>query len=395
MLAALFAFYLPTSVATEISRLLSAVSIMGTAAFLLALLVLSRRTAPPLLLAVSGGMLGLLTVFTITSPFEAIAPGVVALYVCVAVLYTLDLRGTEHPALSWVFAGILIVSLAAGYALAADVKWLDRFAYDYYNAFYPALLWNMVFANDKPVLTFATHSVAGLMIYLLFYLQLKAFQIRGGLWRLAPAIGLLGLLILLRSTTGFAFGAVATAQIAWALLRSYPHRAGVLGTAYALGAIMVLLASNVGVATLYARAERALVGDRISGLFARYSSEGLLATNFSYLSESPLSPIGFSVTETLYLGDSGIVVNLLRGSVPLVVLVYGGLLLFLRYNLKDGRAALWIWTVVVLFEVGFTPLQYFRFVGFVPFMIMYLNSLHASPPVPTTAGAIALRHDRR
>ncbi len=129
------------------------------------------------------------------------------------------------------------------------------------------------------------------------------------------------------------------------------------------------------------------MGDRVRGLFARYAAEGLLASNFAYLSESPLSPIGFTVTETLYLGDSGVVVNLLRGSVPLLVAVYLGLFMFLRFNLRDRRTALWLWCVVVLFEIGFTPLQYFRFVAFVPFMIVYLNSL--GPPASSPAGRAA------
>ncbi len=57
--ATVFAFYLPTSIDTVISRELSIVSIAGTCVCLLALLGLRGRTAPPALLAVSAAPLGL------------------------------------------------------------------------------------------------------------------------------------------------------------------------------------------------------------------------------------------------------------------------------------------------------------------------------------------------
>ena len=300
----------------------------------------------------SAAPLGLLTLFTITSPFDGYAPGVVLLYVAMALLFTLDLRGVAPPQLEIAFATFVGITLAAGYALALNVRAADLIAYGYYNAFYPHLLFNMVIMNDKPVITFATHSVAGLMLCLLLYLEIKTYQVRGGIWRYAVALALLGLLILLRSTTGMAFGAVAALQAAWALLRARPQRAAALAMVLSLVVLFGLISSDLGPATLYARAEEAIVGDRVRGLFARYAAEGLLASNFAYLSESPLSPIGFTVTETLLLGDSGVVVNLLRGSVPLLVAVYLGLFLFLRFNLRDRRTAQWLWCVVVLFEIA-------------------------------------------
>ena len=69
-----------------------------------------------------------------------------------------------------------------------------------------------------------------------------------------------------------------------------------------------------------------------------------------------------------------------RLSAFLLLAVYGGLWLFLVTNLADRRSATWLWVWTVLFEIGFTPLQYFRFVAFVPFLVVYLNSLE--PPAP-------------
>ena len=49
-------------------------------------------------------------------------------------------------------------------------------------------------------------------------------------------------------------------------------------------------------------------------------------------------------------------------------------------NLADRRSAAWLWICIVLFEIGFTPLQYFRFLGFMPFLVVYLNSLASPAP---------------
>ena len=377
--ATAFGFYLPSSVGTIISTRLSIVSIVGTFMFLAAMLAVAKRTTPPVVLVLSAGMLGLLTLFTITSSFERIGLGVILLYLSLALLYTLDLRVRASSRLEIVFVIIVGISLLGGYALALNVSAADQIAYGWYNAFYPEMLLGMVIQFDKPVLTFASHSIAGLMIYILFYLQLKTYQARGGAWRFSAALALLGLLILLRSTTGSVLGAVAGVQAAWTLLRAHQKQAVPLAVLMGLATLGLLIAAGLDPVTLYARAEGAIVGDRVNGMFARYAAEGLLASSFNYLSNSPFSPIGFATTETLYLGDSGIIVNLLRGSVPLLLTVYGSFLLFLSFNLRDRRAALWLWCVVVLFEVAFPVTQYFRFVAFVPFLVVYLNSLTSMP----------------
>jgi len=276
-----------------------------------------------------------------------------------------------------------------GYALALDVGVADRLLAAWYGAFYPTLVSNMVVLFNKPVLTFGTHSMAGFMIYLFFYLHFRAWLTQGGWRRLAAAGGFLGLLVALTSTTGLAFAVIAGLQIAFVLQRALPQQRALIAVAILLAALVGAAALGLDAGTLLAQAEDAIVGDRVRGLFSRYATDGLLASTMKYLSESPLQPIGVGATDTLYLGDSGLVMNLLRGSVPLLIAVYGGLWLFLRTNLDDRRSALWLWVCVVLFEVGFTPLQYFRFLGFVPLLVVYLNTV--SSRVPPTGAFLGAR----
>ncbi len=387
--SALFAFYLPSSVGGVISRPLSVLSIAGTCGFLATLLAVSGRTAPLANVVVALGIMVFMGLFTITSPFEEYSPGVILLYLALTLLFMLDLRSLASRRVDQAFQVVTIVSLVLGYALALDVGVVDQLMVRWYGAFYKELVSNMVGLFDKPVLTFATHSMAGFMIYLLFYMQLRGWQLRGQQWRLGAALGFLGLLLLLKSTTGLAYAVVAGAQLALIGYRRYLRGQPLVVVGLLLAVLAGVVAGGFDFAAQYDRVEDAVVGDRIRGLWARYAGDGLLAGNFAYLSSSPLSPIGAGATDTLYLGDSGFIVNLLRGSVLLLVAVYGGLWLFFVTNLVDRPSATWVWVCTLLFEIGFTPLQYFRFLAFVPFLVVYLNSLEPSLRQPAS---LALDH---
>ena len=380
IVSALFAFYLPSSVGGAISRPLSIVSIGGMCALFVLMAVAAGRTGPALNMVASLSIFLLLALFTITSPFDQYSPGVVMLYFAVVVLFALDLRGLTSRGVDFTFQCITIASLIVGYAVAANISAVDRILAQWYAAFYPELVPNMLSLN-KPVLSFATHSTAGFMVYLLFYLQLHAWSHTRRWWNLAAAVAVAGLLVALSSTTSQAFFVVAAAQLTLSVLARVPARLTLMAViGMLIVAVAALVALQVDVAALGQRAREAIVGDKIRGLASRYASNGLLANNFAYLMESPFTPIGFGASDTLYLGDSGVIVNLLRGSVPLLVTVYLSFWLFLRTNIVDRRAALVVWLSTLAFDVGFTPMMYFRFVAFVPFMVVYLNSVSAMEP---------------
>lgn len=374
--SAFFAFWLPSSVGGVISRPLSMVSIAGTCALFVVMLLMSSRMAPRLNIAVGASIMLLLGLFTITSPFEQISPGVILIYGAQALLFMLDLRHVTSRHVERACQLLTALAIVLGYALAFDVGAADRLVIGWYSAFYRELLGNMVTLLDKPVLTFATHSMAGFMIYMLFYVQFTTWRVRGGRTALAAALALVGLLVLLRSTTGMAYAVIAVAQLGFVVMRAFVRHSALGVVAAALVAALGLMASGFDAAAQVDRVQEAVLGDRIRGLTARYAGDGLLAGNFAYLSDSPLAPIGVSASESLYLGDSGIVVNMLRGSVFLVVAAYLGLWLFLTTNLTDRRSAAWLWWATLLFEIGFTPMQYFRFVAFVPLLVVTLNTVN-------------------
>lgn len=373
---AFFALYVPSSFNGVISREMTVVSLIGTCAMLAALVAVPRGLGSPILVLNSLGIMALPLLFTITSGLGEYSPGVIFIYLQLALLYVVNLR--TLPPSSFVraaFLAINIVSIVVGFALALDVKVVDAFVKASYSAYYPELLSYMVDLFDKPVLTFATHSTAGFMFYLLFYVCFKSYQTTASRLYLVLALCHLALMIAVTSTTGMIFGAVAIFQLVWHIGRRHRWAATPLAlSAAAAGVLLVLIFEGVA-ADVAASVRAAVVGDQVRGLAARYASEGLLAGNFTYLSTNPFSPIGFGFSESLFLGDSGYIVNMVRGSLPLTIMVYGGLLVFLRSNLRSPGPAIAIWLAVMAFEVGFTPLQYFRFVGFVPLILVFLNSL--------------------
>jgi hypothetical protein len=301
----------------------------------------------------------------------------VFIYAALGLLYGLNLRDVVAPqALRRFYLAINAVSLGVGFAVALALPWAGWLLVTYYSAFYQELVPNMV-GLRKPVLTFGTHSMAGFMIYLLFYMAFSSYRRRQDVSSLLIACLHAVLLVALSSTTSMVYAAVALLQLVGLALARVRRLAVPLVAVALVAAVAGMLVFERVSSAIIDRAGEALVGDKIRGLASRYATDGLLAGNLSYLAEHPLEPVGFAFSERLYFGDSGYVVNMLRGSVPLVAAVYGGLFLFLWTNLRAHGSAVWLFIVIAAFEVGFTPLHYFRFLGFAPFMVVYLNSLDA------------------
>ena len=138
------------------------------------------------------------------------------------------------------------------------------------------------------------------MFYLLFYVCFKSYQTTASRLYLVLALCHLALMIAVTSTTGMIFGAVAIFQLVWHIGRRHRWAATPLAlSAAAAGVLLVLIFEGVA-ADVAASVRAAVVGDQVTGLAARYASEGLLAGNFTYLSTNPFSPIGFGFSKASF-----------------------------------------------------------------------------------------------
>lgn len=200
--------------------------------------------------------------------------------------------------------------MAGWFAILAGSDWIAEFLPKYYWTFDPKLV-RLMLSLHKPVLTFGSHALAGLFVYLFFFANWETYRAR-------------------RSTSGLVF------------------------------------------------AQRAAV---------RFASGGTLRGEINYLLSHPLSPVGLKRSESafevesgehFFIGDSGPLEYLVRGSVPLLVLVYFGLYRFLRGNLAARAHLVVLFLVIIAFETGFSALGSSRTYFLLPFFVIYLNHVAAA-----------------
>ena len=117
----------------------------------------------------------------------------------------------------------------------------------------------------------------------------------------------------------------------------------------------------------------------------------------NYLYDHPWSPIGFTVgpsasiddvatSSHFFVGDSGPLEYLLRGSFPLLFFIYFGLYKFLMQNVMLRSYAWGLFLAIVVFEAGFSVLSYPRTYYLLPFFVIYLNWVSSSHLKDATDG---------
>jgi len=315
---------------------------------------------------------------TFISPFNIYVVGIIYTYIVLTVLYNLNLRTIEaSSSLRVAFIVANVINLTLGFGIILQNDKVTAFLMEHYTYWYPELLSNM-FAMRKPVLSFGTHSVAGFFEFLFFWLNLKTFETRRArLYLFFAVIYAIFSIFLFSYTSLFFFACEAVMLIRLAV--SWNWKLTLVASASALVlAFLFVRAQLDALEWKYELADYARMDldPTSSGPLARYSLTGNLAPNLAYLRDNPLTPIGLSKPSTLFFMDSGPIEYLLRGSVPLLVLIYGGLFLFLRQNLRFQNDALLLFAAILVFEIGFPVLLYFRTLYLVPFIIVYLNGLH-------------------
>jgi hypothetical protein len=184
----------------------------------------------------------------------------------------------------------------------------------------------------------------------------------------------IGLLLALRSFTSLALVALALVQVVvWLWKRN--RGALILGMSALCAAVWlaypILVEQLDRVRSVAPGAITALLNSEASGPLARYGAKGELGPSISYLADHPLSPVGYTVPSFLFFADSGPLEYMLRGSIPLVCLMYVGLYVFLQHNCPSRTFSLMLFLTIVAFELGFVSLTYFRTLIFLPFLAIY------------------------
>lgn len=300
-------------------------------------------------------------------------------YLILSLIFCLDLKDEKYglylkPALVVTAIGQMV--LAFGIFTQNDE--IRNFLLMHYSGGFDNLMPFMM-GDLKPVTTFATHSVAAFFHFLFFYLALRTYAFNHKWLWLVIAASFLFLLAMVRSNTAIAYTAISMVII-YSSLKTRP--VALLSISVALLSIIsmfVYFYYDVIVMLL----DLDLVGVMTksdNGILSRYATEGnFLEPTLNYIRENPLLSIGMNYDPGLFYTDSGFIIFYLRGSVFLAFFIYMAFYLFLRNNLFNPKIALFLFFVFMLFEVGYTNLLNSRTLCFLPFMVVYLNSLNHKP----------------
>jgi hypothetical protein len=371
--------YLPTSIHEQQSTLFTLLSFV-VLLILLSYLAWKHGTRPGAVVTFTLPIMIVLAACTLvgllSGPFR-FGWGVFALFGLLAMLLALDLRTVSSGRfVHAVFVVTNVLNLCCGIAILVGNEWIGQFLPSFYSHFYPELVPNMIRVH-QPVLTFSTHSLAGFFLYLFFWLNWETYKVRRSALALFFAISELVLLVALTSFTALALAALALAQI---FLWLWKRSRNVFVAAMLCGVVIVMLGGRLVTKQLDGLVELPELGVTIlnsdnNGPMARYGPDGDLRASIAYLYDNPLSPIGFATPSYLFIVDSGPLEYLLRGSVPLLLLIYFGLYRFLQYNLMSTSRALTLFLVIMAFETGFTAFTYFRTLYLLPFFVIYLKQI--------------------
>jgi len=359
----LIGLYFPTSLAGNISSALL-IAAFSTYSLLLALVWIRVGSFKDMVfcVAIPIPLWLLLCTFVSSGLLPEINTTPLAVYTVLGFLFCLKVKDLQATNL----AGILAQASALNIAFGGAMILLDSagsLAQSYYNSFTSELLSNMVAAH-KPVTVFATHSLAGTFNYLLFFLNFRTYKKTGS--RLFLWLGLLEacVCVALMSTTSLVFAALAFAELAWNFRKS---------AIAIVASILLFIPADIRGSILYAAS--LMLPNEGNGFWARYGLSGGLHPSIQFILDHPFRPIGLNYSPMLYIQDSGPMQYILLGSVPLLLLVYGGLFLFLARNLRD-RIDLWrLFLLLLASEVGFSTITYFRSLLLIPASVIYLNSI--------------------
>lgn len=299
-----------------------------------------------------------------------------------AILLSLNLKGVRAGrSLDVAFFIANVANMICGAAVLLGSQWISDFLPKYYWSFYPELVPTMV-ALHKPVLTLGTHASAAFFFYVFFWVNWEAYKRRRIRSALFFAFGYFILLLGLTSFSSVGFSVVALVQMTawcWRNQRKLFFAIVVFSTVV-LTVSWRALGDQFEDWTLVTGLGSKFFNLDTSGPLARYGGAGLSRGAADYMLNHPLSQIGFGTPPDAAggpaaLGDSGPVEYLLRGSFPVLFLMYFGLYRFLRSNLVLPVHAVALLVTMIAFESAFSLLIYVRSLYLLPFLVIYLNGI--------------------
>ncbi|MFW3538195.1 hypothetical protein [Vagococcus fluvialis] len=325
-------------------------------------------------IAISGSIIFLsLILSTLTSPYHDIKIGMSVFYASFVMVTFIDfskITGVNYIRL-FQFLSIPIFTfsiLTIRYNLNFKLFLLKN-----YSAYYDALVSNM-FSVGKPVTFFASHSIAGLVYFIFFYISFQHFKANKKIIPLIICIGYLVLLYNLKSVTSLSLLLVSIVYLVYNTVKTVK---GYIIFSFVLLFIVIFnynyLAEKVQMFSLMLNNSYL---SSINGFAGRYSDgTGALNSNMEYIKNNLFRPLGFTSAPEVQFIDSGMIEYMLRGGLVLVISMYYSLYKFLTINISHKKQAIFLFLVFIAFETGFAGLITPRIVYLIPLIVITLNSI--------------------
>lgn len=227
-----------------------------------------------------------------------------------------------------------------------------------------AHVYTVMWEGRKTVTFFATHSIACYIYYLIWWMLDYRLSIKKDILSKILIVGILFCIAMCRSTSAVFCLCIIIGiyYLRWAKKATAKN---IIRSLILFCIIIIAIIANYDIIF-------AILSSNVNGLNGRFGQSGNLIASLKY-AVTAVIPIGLCDISGLWLTDGGYFINFIRGGIPLLVLYYFGLYLFLKRNIIHKGKRLELFTGLMLFEVGYQFTMCMRFFMIMLFLILYYN----------------------
>lgn len=372
----MFAFC-PTSSNTVIYGLGRTIFIWAIASVLVTIYTLSGRINWGRLILSVGFCMTYMTIVTLLAQnqFGQYHVSLARIAPLVVLLVLFEARNERYPSFKLGLVLLNIFSICCiiwNLGIMLRVPAVQQFTYNNYNQYYELALFYSVMQNAKPVMSFGVHTYASFFYFIFFCLCYYTYEVTEKRRYLLYCIAYLGFTLFLVSTTAILFSAAMFTFLSYKLLKR-KKRKDFAVLLFFLAVVVIILFQNFDF--LYGKIYFNMTNGQNS-FVSRYAKESVFTENAKIISS--FLGIGFNILDDANLGysDSGYVVYLTMGNLPLMLYIYRRLYQLLKFNIADKYFRM-IAAVIFSFEFALPASFQQRFPFLIIFVIGYLNSLEA------------------
>lgn len=265
-----------------------------------------------------------------------------------------------------------VSSIIWNIAIIEHIKPVMEFTYNNFSQYFENAVYYSVIQNAKPVMTFGVHTYAAYFYFIFFLLNYYTYEKLKKNIYLVYALCFMILTLFLVSTTAIIFFVMMFIFFCYNFLKKKKQFFIFI---FILVVICIILISNIDY--IYLKLHYNITNGENS-FISRYSSQSVFVENVKIITSS--LGIGFNVISKLNIGysDSGYVVYLTMGSVPLLIYVYYNLFKFLQRNISIKYRKIFI-ILIFAFEFALPASFQYRFIYMIIFVVEYLNMLVMLP----------------